>query len=198
MSGKSHADGGSEGANSEHAEITQGEADVDLGKIRQDAVDIRNAVAFAERSAGGRVSLELGHAIDELAEAVERLRRAHAAAGGAGDVATDRFEPGERAFVNETDGGEVIVLATPNVRADDYPVPGANKTVAAYNAKYSECSSDDPVVQIVFVEAIEDAFGSKWTDEAILDLYGDGLLSDHSQLYAYPDTRLTTDGPIQS
>jgi hypothetical protein len=171
---------------------------VDLDKMRNDAVDLRNAVAFAERRAGGRVSLELDHAVEDLEITVERLQRAHDAADGDGDSVTDAFEPGDRAFINETDGSEALVLATPNVQAKDYVVPGQGKSVAEYNADYSACSPTDPVVQVVFIESIEEAFGSQWTDETIQELHEEGSLAEHADQYAYPDTRLASEPPEQS
>ncbi|HET7322749.1 MAG TPA: hypothetical protein VFJ06_00270 [Halococcus sp.] len=169
---------------------------LDLNKMREDAVDLRNAVAFGERRTGGRVSLELDHAVEDLETAVERLRRADAAGNDGGNV-SDAFNPGDRAFINESDGSEVLVLATPNVRAENYVVPGEWKSIAEYNADYSECSPNDPVVQVVFIESIEKAFGNQWTDGTIQELYDDGLLADHTDQYAYPDTRLASEPPEQ-
>src|SRR5699024_4911349 len=123
---------------------------------------------------------------------------AHDAADAKNSIATEDFETGDREFVNEIDGGEVIVLATPDVRAEDFIVPGSDETVADYNAEYSDCSPDDSVVQGVFVDSIEAAFGSKWTDEAILKLFNDGKLDEHVTHYAYPDSRLTTEKPTRS
>lgn len=189
MTDATDADDGREKSNNEHAAQLGGALD----SIVEDAKDIRNAVAFEERNSEGRVSLELDHTVEDLSAAVERLERAQAAADAASDSTTEAFEVGDRAFVNEEDGGEVIILATPNVRAEDYVVPGTGKTVAEYNAKYEECSPSDPVVQATFVESIEATFGSQWTDESILELFDDGILADHADHYAYPDTRLTSD-----
>ena len=82
------------------------EIGLDFGKMEESAVDLRTAVAIAEERAGGRVSLELEHAAEELETVIERLRRADAAAGRNGNNVSDAFDPGDLAYINEQDGGE--------------------------------------------------------------------------------------------
>jgi hypothetical protein len=177
-----------------------------LGELIRDAVDLRNAVA------DGRVSG--GHAREQIAElegimnglpaAARRLDRAEtdrddaldtaAAALRTNDIATDRFAPGDRAYDPESDGNEVLVLDTPAVRADEYAIPETGETVADYNAGYPACSPDDPVVEVVFTEALDAALGTgEWSVEEVQEMDANATLEDHVSRYAYPATRLTTE-----
>lgn len=100
---------------------------------------------------------------------------------------TSAMEPGEFAIGN---GGDeptnVLVVRTPEIAAGEYVVPGTEKTVAEYN----DCPESGPVIEVVFVEALNKRW-TTWTPEEVLDVVDDGRIFEEAlRTYAYPRSRL--------
>ena len=100
-----------------------------------------------------------------------------------------RFESGQRACDHETDdGGQLLVLGARGQTAEECYVSAIGQTVAEANPEYPV---SDPVVDVAFVEGIEDAMGIDWNADDVLQLDADGDL-DRARIkaYAYPESRL--------
>lgn len=97
------------------------------------------------------------------------------------------MEPGE--FAIDAGGDEptnVLVVRTPKNTAGEYVVPGTGETVAEYN----DCLESEPVIEVVFVEALNKHW-TTWTPEEVLDVVEDGRIFEEGlRTYAYPRSRL--------
>ena len=96
-----------------------------------------------------------------------------------------RFESGQRARDRESeDGGQVLVLGAHGKTAEKCYVSAIDQTVAEANPEY-------PVVDVVFVEGIEEALGLDWSGDDILQLAADEDLDQaRIKVYGYPESRL--------
>ena len=106
-------------------------------------------------------------------------------------VETDlrRFESGQRARARENDDdGQMLVLGAHGKTAEECYVSAIDQTVAEANPEYP---ADDPVVDVVFVEGIEDALGLDWSADDVLQLAADENLDRaRIKVYGYPESRL--------
>lgn len=100
---------------------------------------------------------------------------------------TSAMEPGEFAIdADKDDDGRALVVRTSEITASEYVVPGTGKTVAEYN----DCPESEPVIEVVFVEALNKRW-THWTPEEVLDVVDDGRIFEEGlRTYAYPRSRL--------
>ena len=88
----------------------------------------------------------------------------------------------------ETDDSRMVILRIRDTPARAYHIDAIDQTVAEANPDYEP---HEPVVDIAFVEDIEDAVGSNWEADDIVRMAADDQLERADiQRYAYPITRL--------
>jgi hypothetical protein len=95
---------------------------------------------------------------------------------------------GEFAYDTQSDDlSNVLIVRVPDgVSADEYVVPGTQKTVADYN----ECDESEQVIEIAFVEAMNESLGT-WTPEEVVKSVKNGEIhATNVRIYAYPRSRL--------
>lgn len=105
--------------------------------------------------------------------------------------ATGRLEAGT--FVRDDHGDSdtlFLVVETTNTPADQYYVPALDRTVAEWppNQDYPD---DDRVVRAVPTPNLADHFGDLWHVDDVLAAVADGNLTDLTDVYSYPASRLT-------
>ena len=104
-----------------------------------------------------------------------------------------RFESGQRAIDRESDDeSQVLVLGATGKTAEACYVAAIDQTVAEANPEYP---AGDPVVDVAFVEGIEDAMGIDWSADDVLQLDVNERDRAQIQVYGYPESRLA---PIES
>jgi hypothetical protein len=105
------------------------------------------------------------------------------------EIELRRFESGQRAHDRESEGeSQMLVLGAHGTTAEECYISAIEQTVAEANPEYP---ASDPVVDVAFVTAIEDAMGIDWSADDVLRLADDGDL-DRARIrrYAYPESRL--------
>ena len=104
-----------------------------------------------------------------------------------------RFESGQRAINRESDDeSQVLVLGANGKTSEECYVAAIDQTVAEANPEYP---AGDPVVDVAFVESIEDAMGIDWSADDVLQLDTNERDRAQIQVYGYPESRLV---PIES
>ena len=104
-----------------------------------------------------------------------------------------RFESGQRAVDRESgDKSQMFVLGANGKTAEECYVAAIDQTVAEANPEYP---AGDPVVDVAFVEGIEDAMGIDWSADDVLRLDANECDWAKIQVYGYPESRLA---PIES
>jgi hypothetical protein len=87
---------------------------------------------------------------------------------------------------SDTESNVLVVRVPDSVSADEYVVPGTQKTVADYN----ECDGSEQVIEIAFVEAMNKSLG-RWTPEEVVKSVTTGEIhATNVRIYAYPRSRL--------
>jgi hypothetical protein len=106
---------------------------------------------------------------------------------------------GQRVRDRESDDdSQMVVLRIRAVTsAREHHIDAIDQTVAEANPEYP---ASDPVVDVAFVEGIEDALGIDWKADDVVELFQDDQLSRaRINHYAYPISRLAAveDGESQ-
>ena len=106
--------------------------------------------------------------------------------------ATASIAVGDRRLDRERDGGEVVVVATHNVTADEYGVLATQQTVAEHNPEYP---AEDRVIETVYVSSLPDWFDPDDPEHDLTQLAeeNEGIARLHgidTDTYAFPESRL--------